>query len=90
MALALNARRAGKVEPFVVPVGIEVRFGQKPGGVLADTGNYMPTSKAVIDGIVDAKLIPDDSGEHVQWITFMPTFRSDNPGVQVTLIPQED
>jgi hypothetical protein len=39
--------------------------------------------KAAIDGLVDAGIVPDDSGEYVRMITFMPAVRGDD---QLTLI----
>ena len=30
-----------------------------------EVSNYQPTSKAIVDGLVDALLIPDDSDNHV-------------------------
>jgi len=35
---------------------------------LPDTGNSYPAVKAIIDGLVDAKIIPDDSATHVRSI----------------------
>ena len=30
-----------------------------------DPGNYYPTAKAILDGIVDAGILPDDSHEYL-------------------------
>lgn len=30
-----------------------------------DASNYAPTVKALVDGVVDAGALPDDSGKHV-------------------------
>lgn len=41
-------------------------------GPLQDTAACNPAVKAAIDGLVDAGVIPDDSGRHVLSITFHP------------------
>ena len=40
-----------------------VRF---PDGRRRDLHNYMPTLKALVDGLVDAGLLPDDASRHLQ------------------------
>ena len=40
-----------------------VRF---PDGRRRDLHNYMPTLKALVDGLVDAGLLPDDDARHLQ------------------------
>jgi len=52
-------------------------------GRLQDTAACNPSVKAAIDGLVDAGIIPDDSGEFVRMIIFMPVIRGDD---QLTLI----
>lgn len=51
-----------------VPKGLDrVAFVARPHynkGPLPDTGGISPTLKAVIDGLVDYGLIPDDNGDH--------------------------
>lgn len=44
-------------------------------GRLQDTAACNPSVKAAIDGLVDAGVIPDDSGEYVRMIIFMPPLR---------------
>jgi hypothetical protein len=39
-------------------------------GRLQDTAACMPAVKAAIDGMVDANLFPDDTGDHVTTISF--------------------
>lgn len=48
------------------------------GGRLQDTGAQHPAVKAAIDGLVDAKVLTDDSPEYVRSITFLPTQRGKN------------
>lgn len=37
-----------------------------------DAPNIAPTVKAIIDGIVDAKLLPEDNDNIVSWVKFVP------------------
>lgn len=43
-------------------VTVGIRF---PTNHRRDVGNYYPTAKAILDGLVDAGLLPDDNDEHV-------------------------
>lgn len=43
-------------------VVVEVRFSDKR---RRDPGNWAPTAKAVVDGLVDAGVFPDDNYQHV-------------------------
>jgi crossover junction endodeoxyribonuclease RusA len=47
-------------------------------GRLQDTAACNPSVKAAIDGLVDAGVIPDDSGTYVREITFLPCQRGDD------------
>lgn len=53
-----------------VQVWLELR------GRLQDTAACMPAVKAAIDGMVDAKVFSDDTGEHVKAIIFNAPSRS--------------
>lgn len=44
-------------------------------GRLQDIGNCYVSAKAAIDGIVQAGVIPDDTGEHLLSLTFLPPVR---------------
>lgn len=55
-----------KVEPY------------QHGGRLQDVGACHPSVKAAIDGLVDAKVIPDDSPEYLHAIEFLPPQRGRN------------
>ncbi len=65
-------------------INVTVQPFQKRGR-LQDTAACNPSVKAAIDGLVDAGVIPDDTGEYVRMITFMPCVRGDD---QLTLIIQ--
>jgi hypothetical protein len=42
---------------------------------VADTGACYPAVKAAIDGLVDAGVLPGDTGTHVPSITFLAPIR---------------
>jgi len=69
---------------LVPPVFVEFQPHQKP-GVLADTANHLPPCKAVLDGCVDAKVIPGDEPEHVLWQTFLPPVKDKTTGITITI-----
>ena len=46
-------------------------------GTLPDTMASAPTVKAAIDGLVDAGVIPDDTGKHLAAVTFLPPVKGD-------------
>lgn len=46
-------------------------------GVLPDTGALYPTEKAIVDGLVDAGVIEDDSGEFVAGLTSVAPRKGD-------------
>lgn len=48
------------------------------GGRLQDVGACNPAVKAAIDGLVDAKVLPDDSPEFVRALTFLPPQKDKN------------
>ena len=50
--------------PKVDKVRVEF-FPYQAKGRLADAGAHLPTAKAVLDGIVDAGVLPDDNPKHV-------------------------
>lgn len=54
-------------------------------GRLQDTAACNPSVKAAIDGLVDAGVVPDDNGDYVRQITFLPCVRGDD---QLTIIIQ--
>ena len=51
--------------PFEAPVHIVCTIHKTRAGRW-DAGNLYPTAKAIVDGLVDAGVIPDDSNE---WVT---------------------
>lgn len=63
-------------------INVTVQPFQKRGR-LQDTAACNPSVKAAIDGLVDAGIVPDDTGDYVRQITFLPCVRGDD---QLTLI----
>jgi hypothetical protein len=54
-----------------------------------DPPNWSPTSKACIDGLVDAGVLPDDTGDFVKHVLFRVGERWDvaRPGVELLITP---
>ena len=65
-------------------INVTVQPFQKRGR-LQDTAACNPAAKAAIDGLVDAGIVPDDSGDYVRQITFLPCVRGED---QLTIIIQ--
>jgi crossover junction endodeoxyribonuclease RusA len=74
-----------------MPGGIIVSVVQtcRRGTPLPDPLAEAPTVKAAIDGIVDAGVIPDDTGEWVRSIAFVPAIHSDRDRL-ILLIEEAD
>ena len=72
-------------ERFLEPVNVCFVPHQAKRGTHADTANHLPACKAVLDGIVDAGVIPDDSPEWVLSQCFFPPIKTKNTGVLVTM-----
>jgi crossover junction endodeoxyribonuclease RusA len=53
-------------------ITVAIRF---PTNRRRDVGNYYPTAKAILDGLVDAGVLPDDNDQHV----IGPDMRRDRP-----------
>lgn len=52
---------------------------------LPDTAAICPAYKAALDGLVDARVLPDDGPEHVTAVTFLPSHRTGRDGLSLTL-----
>lgn len=55
-----------------------------------EVGNLQPTSKAIVDGLVDAGLLPDDSDAHVVGPDNRRHIPNGTPLVTVTITPLEE
>jgi crossover junction endodeoxyribonuclease RusA len=65
-------------------ITVAIRF---PTNHRRDVGNYYPTAKAIVDGLVDALLLPDDNDAHL----IGPDLRRERPNgtPRVTVTIQE-
>lgn len=61
---ALAAELAAGIPPFTGPVRIVARIVKSRGGIY-DPNNLNPTTKAIVDGLVEAGLLPADDYHHV-------------------------
>lgn len=70
-ALRTKAGWMAKAEllPMGPPVAVFARAYVR-GGTLPDADAIAPMVKAVLDGIVDAQIIPDDSGQYVHFLGY--------------------
>ena len=55
-----------------------------------DVGNLYPTAKAIVDGLVDAQLLPDDNDTHVIGPDLRREYPNGTPRVTVTITPLEE
>lgn len=71
---------------YRVHITVAIRW---PDNIRRDPGNWYPTAKAIVDGLVDAELIHDDSDTYVVG----PDLRRERPNgparVTVTITPLE-
>lgn len=65
-ALLARAQRIPALERIAVDC-----WGRYPGGNLPDPDAVAPSLKGVLDGLVDAGVIPDDDGSHVAWVRYL-------------------
>ena len=76
----IEARVAGL--PRLDRCDVSVRPIQRAdrGGPLADVAGHAPAVKAVIDGLVDAGLLPDDGPDHLLSVRFYPPVKAGKVG----------
>lgn len=82
--LAWAVTKQTKHPPITTPVHITATPHQTT-NPLADPGAHYPTIKATIDGLVDAKLIPNDTGKHIHSITLNAPQPAENEGITLTI-----
>lgn len=66
-AIAIRTKHQRAFEYITVEVFVEHKTAN-----VQDTGNCYPAVKAAIDGLVLARIIPDDEGQYVRELTFYP------------------
>lgn len=79
------AARNGKL-PALQQAHVWCYLVKNPGGGRWDPGNWYPTAKAILDGMVQAGLLPDDDHKHLTG----PDMRHggvsrDNPGLRIVI-----
>lgn len=82
------AKRASELEVPAVAyrVGVEfwpVQFKY----TLADPGAHMPCAKACIDGLRDAGVLSDDTGDQVAWVRMHAPTHGAGAGIVLELVP---
>lgn len=96
MELTQLWRKAGReaieesFEPYhytAAHITVAIRF---PNNVRRDVGNYYPTAKALVDGLVDANLLPDDNDTHLIGPDMRRELPNGTPRVTVTITPIGD
>lgn len=50
-----------------------------------DAHNYLPTAKAIVDGLVDHRLIEDDDNSRLTGPDMRPGKKQDQPGITITI-----
>lgn len=55
-----------------------------------EVSNLQPTSKAIVDGLVDAGVLPDDDDRHVIGPDNRRTYPNGEPEVTITITPLEN
>lgn len=55
-----------------------------------DVGNWLPSTKALIDGLVDAGAWPDDNPDHIVGLLFEAPQQAAGDGLWVEVTPYED
>lgn len=63
-------------------ITVAIRF---PTNHRRDVGNYYPTAKAIVDGLVDATLLRDDNDRHVIGPDMRREYPNGTPRVTVTI-----
>lgn len=63
-------------------VTVTIRF---PTNHRRDVGNYYPTAKAIVDGLVDAGVLPDDNDEHLTGPDMRRERPNGDPRVTITI-----
>lgn len=90
--VARNHLTTRRKQPLPTPVDIQLAIHKAPGPNRRwDPPNIgAPTGKAIIDGLVDAGLIPDDDTRHVRYVAYTDGGRRDKPGVTITITPAQE
>jgi hypothetical protein len=72
--------RTGLTYPVTITVTDETRTTN-----LRDTSNCQPAYKATVDGLQDYGLFPDDGPNHVAAVTFLPSRKTGQDAITLTI-----
>jgi hypothetical protein len=73
-ANAVNAISKGRLKKGSPPCLVQVRFPVRSLNIRRDPHNYIATVKPIVDGLVDARIWPDDTPD---WVTVVdPVFHT--------------
>jgi hypothetical protein len=78
MALDSNLPRFAQADITYTPVKVR--------GPLADPGAHAPTAKMVVDGLVDARVLPGDTGAYVLGLKGAPPEKGPADGLRIRLV----
>lgn len=70
ISISIHAKWAADDEPHMMQSASVVAVVHHPTNRRQDPANASPTVKALIDGCVDAGLLPDDDAEHLTRVSF--------------------
>ena len=82
-ALAARVPRLDRIRVEAQPMSKDRRW--RP-----DVAACYPSVKAAIDGLVDARVIPDDDDRHVLNLTFLPVDIGEANGLRITIVDLSD
>lgn len=87
-AAALWSARAARLPVGLDLVRVEI-WVHKTTARKYDAGNLQPTAKAVVDGLVDYGLVPDDDNEHLIGPDMRMGAKAERPGLTVIIRAEE-
>ena len=80
--------KAKRLKPLEGPVTIHVY--PQTSGRLTDCASCVLAVKGIVDGLVDANLLVDDSPKYVEAITFHSPRKAKQDGLTITIYPEWD
>lgn len=81
----VDMRNRGEAPATAATIAVTVQQLSKDRRWLQDVGAQMPAVKAVVDGIVEAGLIPDDNPQYLTALTFLRPDICGRDGLRVTI-----
>lgn len=81
------AAKAGRCSAIVGPVTVTSWPTYRTGRSWPDVGAWAPALKAVVDGLVDAGILPADTADIVRYVHYHPPLRGDRDALVVEVVP---